>query len=346
MTLPKLSPREVTMAERLSVIHFGLGAIGTELARAVASRRTMEIVGAVDVDPTKVGKDVGEIVDVGRRLGVQVTADLNKVLQDPAGKVVLHTTTSFMAEALAQIEPCIRAGKSVVSTCEQLSYPWLKYPKEAEEMDALAKAHGVTVVGTGVNPGFIMDLLPLTLTAPLVGVQRIKVTRIVDAAQRRLPLQRKVGAGLGREEFEDKATRRQLGHMGMEESVGLIAYGLGWKLDKVTAEIEPVIAQERQVTRFVDVLPGQVAGVHQFARGFKNSREVITLELWMYVGAKDTMDATYIEGKPTIEMKIAGGVHGDVATIAMVVNTALALKDARPGLLTVIDLPTIRARES
>ena len=331
--------------KQIRVVQMGLGSIGIELTKLLASRRNLVVVGAVDVDPDKVGKDIARIAQLNKPLGIPVKSSLEEVLQQTSVDVLLHTASSSFLTTSEQVNLAVKSGISVVSTCEEMAFPWHRHKVAADKLNTLAKKHSATLVGTGVNPGFVMDLLPVTLTGPASGINSITVTRVVDAGKRRLPLQRKVGAGLSEKEFRAKAADGSIRHVGMEESLSLIAYGLGWKLDTITESIEPVISKKTVQTPYLTVQPNQAAGVHQISTGIRNGRTVIKLELYMYVGAENSVDSTYIEATPSIDMKIHGGIFGDSATIGMVANTIYSMAEAPAGLLTVIDLPTIRLQE-
>lgn len=238
-----------------------------------------------------------------------------------------------------QLLQCLSAGCCIVSTCEELSYPLRKHPDLSAKLDAAAKDEGVALVGTGVNPGFILDKLVLTLSAVAQRVDSVKAVRVVDASKRRLPLQKKVGAGMTPEEFRAQVDAGVIKHHGLPESVAMVADGLGFAIDDITETIEPVIAQEPVQTQYLEVAPGQVAGVHQIARGTGGGTEKIYLELRMYVGAKQPADSVELKGEPNLSLIIPGGTHGDVATAAVVVNTIPAIVAAPAGLRTSRDLP-------
>jgi 4-hydroxy-tetrahydrodipicolinate reductase len=219
----------------------------------------------------------------------------------------------------------------VVSTCEELSFPWTANPQLAAELDALARRAGVTLLGTGVNPGYAMDALPLMLTAPLAAVRAVRVLRVVDAGKRRGPLQRKVGAGLTPAEFEARVRAGSVRHVGLPESLHMLATGLGWQLDRTDDSIGAVLADQPISTEFVQVEAGQVAGV----------RQVLNLELRMYVGAPDPQDTVEIEGDPPVRMTIAGGLHGDIATAAIAINAIPSVVRAAPGLASMSEVPLV-----
>jgi 4-hydroxy-tetrahydrodipicolinate reductase len=246
-----------------------------------------------------------------------------------------------LAKVTDQLIQIAEAGAHVVSTCEELSYPWTAQPQIAAELDAAARRAGVTLLGTGVNPGYAMDALPLMLTAPCAAVHSVRVLRVVDAARRRGPLQRKVGAGLTLAEFEARVREGSVRHVGLPESLHMLATRLGWRLDRMDDTIAAVIAEAPIKTDYVHVEAGQVAGVRQVGRGFMGDREVLNLELRMYVGANDPQDTVDIDGDPPVRMTIAGGLHGDVATAAIVINGAASVMRAAPGLASMAEVPLV-----
>jgi hypothetical protein len=322
------------------VVCYGLGPIGLGIARLALARSGVEVVGAVDVDPQKVGRDLGELLG-GPASGVAVSDDPAATIGAGRPEVVLHATSSALSQVAPQLLAIAQSGANVVSTCEELAYPWTAHPQLAAELDAAGRRAGVTLLGTGVNPGYAMDALPLTLTAPCAAVRGVHVLRVVDAGKRRGPLQRKIGAGLTAEQFAAGVRAGTIRHVGLPESLHMLATSLGWHLDRSDDTIEPVIAEQPVVTEFVDVQPGQVAGVRQLARGFIGGREVLSLELRMYVGAADPQDTVAIDGDPPVQMTIAGGLHGDVATAALVVNAIPSVIRAAPGLGSMAEVPLI-----
>ncbi len=319
----------------IRVVQHGLGPIGRGVARLAASRHSLALVGGIDVNPALAGQDLGTIIGLERQMGVRVAADIEAVLADTDVDIVLNCTSSSAAAVASQIEPVVKSGIDVISTCEELARPASE--AVAHALDALAKAHGATVLGTGVNPGFVMDTLPIILTLACQEVRRVQVQRVVNASERREPLQRKVGAGKSPAEFEQLVKAGKVRHAGMLESVAAIARALGWQLERTAETIEPIIAERAVETEYLRVEPGQVAGVHQFGRGYRDGRELITLELSMYVGAPESVDRISVEGNPSLHNELRG-VHGDVSTAAVVVNCIPEVLAARPGLLTMADL--------
>lgn len=270
--------------------------------------------------------------------GVLVSADTGSVFAKPAD-VVVHSTSSYLSSVMDQLLSCVAAGLCVVSTCEELSYPFRKHPELSKTLDEAAREEGVALLGTGVNPGFVMDKLPLTLSAVSQRVDWVSAVRVVDASKRRLPLQKKIGAGMTPEEFRAQVSAGVIKHHGLPESIAMVADGLGFSLDDISETIEPMIADALVKTEFLEVAVGQVAGVHQIARGMAAGKEKIFMELKMYVGAKEPADTVVLKGDPNLTLTIPGGTHGDVATAAVVVNAIPAILAANAGLRTSRDLP-------
>lgn len=330
----------------LHVVQYGLGPIGQATARAVLKKQqagTLELVGAIDIDPAKVGRDVAALLEASDSTGVTVTDEADRVLRATAPDVVLHTTNSFLGDVTDQLEQCIEAGAHVVSSTEELAFPYERHPEQAAAIDEKAREAGVVVVGTGVNPGYAMDTLALTATAPCVEVESVHVERVVDASERRAPLQEKVGAGLTREAFGEKKATGRFGHVGLRESLWMVADGLGWTLDESEETLDPVTSERALDTGHRTVEPGEVAGIHHVAAGLVGGERRLTLDLRMYVGAENPRDSVTVEGDPPIDLVVENGIFGDTATVGLLLNTAPLAVEAAPGLRTMADLPVPRA---
>jgi 2,4-diaminopentanoate dehydrogenase len=325
--------------KKIRAIQYGVGPIGASIARLMRQKQAIEIVGAIDTDPDKIGKDLGEVVGAADApWGITISADAADVLSLSAD-VVIHSTSSALPDVMEQLLACLEAEACIVSTCEELSYPYRTHPELAAQLDKAAKDWGVALVGTGVNPGFAMDKLLVTLAAVSQKIEHAKAVRIVDAGTRRLPLQKKIGAGLSVEEFRARVKAGTIKHVGLPESVAMVADSLNFAVDEITESIEPAVASAQVKTEFLSVEPGQAAGVHQIARGLKAGQELIYLELQMYVGAKEPSDTVELQGQPNISLTIPGGSPGDIATASVVVNTIPVILDAPAGLRTARDLP-------
>jgi 2,4-diaminopentanoate dehydrogenase len=329
----------VKKPSRARVALVGLGPIGIEVGKALAHRPNIELLGAADPAETIAGKKLTDVLG-SPAPGLMVDSSAAALYARSSGQrarqdVAVLCTGSRLESILPQIEEAVQAGLHVVSTCEELAYPELKNPVLAHRIDQKAREHNVGVLGTGVNPGLVMDRLALAAAAACVRVDRVKVTRVVDAAKRRGPLRAKVGAGLTREEFLSGVAQKKLGHVGLSESAAIIAQGLGFPIEEITETIEPVLA--RQETDGIAV--GHVLGLHQIALVQAGDDIKVALDLTMAVGIADPSDTIEIEGDPPVNLKVSGGFHGDRATVGCVVNAIPFIVDAPPGLHTVVTLP-------
>lgn len=326
------------MGDITRVIQYGLGPIGCASARLVDERHSLELVGAVDIDPTKVGRDVGELIGVGRSLGIQTKGTLAEV--DAAADVVLHTTSSYFDLFMGQLLEILGRGFDVVSTSEELTFPWFDCPEQAAEVDAAARRAGKTVLGTGVNPGFLMDSLPLFITSIAQRVDHIDVTRVVNASKRRGPLQAKIGAGMTVDEFRAGMASGRMGHVGLHESAAMIFDTLGKRLVRFVNVVEPVVANAPVRTQFFDVQPGRVRGLHQTGRAYAEGGEFLVLTFRAALDEEPEGDTITVLGQPDLTVKLQG-TNGDLATVAMAVNAIRRVREAAPGLVTMRDLPIV-----
>jgi 2,4-diaminopentanoate dehydrogenase len=328
------------MSDEIRVIEYGLGPIGAAAARHVVERAGLRLVGGVDVDPAKVGRDVGTVIGLDRPLGFPVMSRLDQVLATTAADVVLHTTSSYFDLFREQIAEILGAGLDIVSTAEELAFPWLAHPQDAADIDALARRAGKTVLGTGVNPGFLMDALPLFLTAICQRVDHIGITRVINASTRRGPFQAKIGAGLTVHEFEARMASGRMGHVGLPESVGMVFQTLGKELSHYESVVEPLVAESLITTDYLTVHPGQVRGLRQVARGLSRDGEFLVLTFIAALEAGEDGDTISITGRPDLEVKLRG-TNGDIATVAIAVNAVRRVNEAAPGLVTMRDLPIV-----
>jgi len=328
------------MSEPIRVIQCGLGEIGRRAARLVLEKKSLRLVGAAD--PLHAGRDLGEVLALDRALGIPVAKTLSAALATEADAVI-HCTGSTFAGVYDQLAEIVRRGVHCVTSCEEAFFPFYREPKRAAQLNRLCARHGVAVLGTGVNPGFVMDTLAAITTAVCQRVDAVRVLRVVDAGTRREALQRKVGAGLSVAEFRRQARSLKIRHVGLSESLVFVAEALGWDLEKVDETIAPVLAERTIQTDYVTVKKGQAAGVRQVASGWRNGRKVLELELQMYVGARNPRDQILIEGVPPMRLVVDGGTPGDVATPAILVNCLPLLLEARPGLHTMLTIGLPRA---
>lgn len=315
----------------MKVIQMGLGPIGQAVVNS-GVKRGLEFVGAIDPHPDKAGRDLGELCGTNK-LGIKVEKEVDQLCSRYPGAVVIQTTTSSARAAFDQIKPVLQNGCSVVTTCEELALPGVTDPRLEKRINELAKRYNVSVIPAGINPGFLMDALPACLSTVCGRIDRLKVVRVLDARERRVPFQQKVGIGLTTDEFELNKNRYR--HMGLVESVHALADTMGWKLDIVEEIIEPLTADQEITGCFTSVKKGDVKGLRQKAFGYINDSIVIEMLMEMYAGAENPRDSVIIKGDNPIESTIKGGVQGDRGTVNVVLNTLpLAAKETGFKLMT------------
>lgn len=327
----------------LNVIVVGLGPIGINAAKQVLEDKNMKLVGLVDLDPAKIGKTLDQVGGGKSGKGPKVVSSIKEAAAAGA-QVAIVTTASFFAKVAPTLRECMKYKLHVVSSCEEMSFPAFRNKELAAEIDAEAKKRKVALLGTGVNPGFVMDLLPVVLSSMVTSVTGVKVIRRLDAFKRRRPLQQKVGATMTTEEFNGLKAQGKIGHMGIGESVAMIAAGLGReaKPKDVKIGLEPVIAKKKMASLLGDILPGKVCGMNNTA-SWSGKGLTIELDLTMAVGTEDEKDQVELSGPVPLTLIIPGSTPGDTATVAAMVNCARLLPRVTPGLKTMLDVPAAAA---
>jgi hypothetical protein len=324
------------------ILFYGLGPIGLRAAELAKSRNDLQIVAAVDIDPAMVGMDLGDLLGLESTMGVEVTDDAITAVAESRPDLIVHCTSSWLQKVEIELLACLEAGVSLVSSTEELLWPWLSNPEIAERLDKAALASGAAILGTGVNPGFIMDSLPLFASSVCWEVRKADCRRTLDAAQRRMPFQRKVGVGLDLEEFNAKADTGAFGHVGLRESIALLGAGLGFKLDTIEQGVEPIVAKSE--VRVGDrVIPeGKVLGLRNTGTGVCRGETLVTMDFQAYFGCESPMDEVILDSSPPMHLQIPGGAHGDLATAAMLINAGVRLLETGPGLKTMLQIPLPR----
>ncbi|MHA1657486.1 MAG: NAD(P)H-dependent amine dehydrogenase family protein [Candidatus Heimdallarchaeota archaeon] len=326
--------------KKFTVIQVGFGPMGQLVTKLLVKRPNIQLAGVIDIDPAFVGKKLADFLKVDNCPELTIQSELSPLLTKNVD-VVIIATSSFLEKIAPMILEVVQAGINVISLCEQLSYPWKFHPELSAKIDQAAKEHKVTVTGSGINPGYLMDLLPIVLTAPCETVEKIHVTRMMNSSKRRIPFQKKIGTGLTVGEFNKKISTKEItGHVGLEESMQMIIAALGLDIDKIMEfPPKPMLAKEKFESPFGTVPEGYVRGLHSRGVALKGDKEVIILDFYAYAGDHEEYDSIDIEGIPGIHQKISGGVHGDVGTASMIVNLIPRVVLAQPGLLTMKDLP-------
>ena len=322
------------------MLQVGFGPLGQKIYEMTLGRETEQVVGVIDVAKELRGRDAGSIT-VHEESGVIISDLLEDMVRMTNPDVAVITTVSDMKAVTPLIERVVRLGLPVVSTCEELSYPWETSHGLAQRIDTCAAENGVAVLGTGVNPGFLMDSLPAFLTAVCSHVEKVEVLRYQDAQFRRLPFQKKIGAGLSLADFEIRKREGTLRHVGLTESIRFIADRFGWKLDRVEDIISPVVARSEVRTPALTIPIGYATGVRQVGSGYIGETEKVRLVFQASVGEPEHYDEVQISGNPYITSRIKGGVNGDIATCAITLNAIRSVLEAKPGLRTMSDVPMV-----
>jgi hypothetical protein len=322
----------------IRVAVMGLGHIGREVVRAVLSSPGLELTAVIDSSPQLAGRPVSELVRGAPSLTIQPNA--GRVLGGLRGGVLLLATGSRLRQVMPDLEAAARAGVHVVTTCEEFAFPWLIDEQRADALDRLATSRRCSLLGTGVNPGFVLDRLAATAAGVCGPVRHVNGERVVDLLTRRESLRRRAGLGLSEQEFERGLEAGELGHVGLDQSAALCAIGVGLDYDEFEDEVRPIIAEER-LEGPVRLEPGQVAGIYHRVRCFAEGREVVDLELTLAAGVQ-AYDMLRIDAEPKVELRVSGGYAGDEATAWAVVNAVPRIVAAEPGILTVLELPAGR----
>lgn len=326
------------MMDEIKVIQIGMGPLGIKIADFISQRKGIITVAAIDKNPNLIGTTLNSL-KANLSHEITIESELETSVKNSAPDVAILTTVSDMERITPQILEILKLGIPIVSTCEELSYPWKTAGSLAHQIDQIAKKHHVAVLGTGVNPGFLMDSLPSFLTSVCQSVESVSVSRYQNAAYRRISFQKKIGAGLTLTEFENKKKEGTLRHVGLTESMQFIAAGLGWELDKTKDSISPVIAAEDINVNGSQVIKGCASGVCQIGKGYIDGEVKVTLTFQAAIGEMESYDEVEIKGSPNIKSRITDGVNGDIATCAITINATKQILKAQPGLRTMADIP-------
>lgn len=322
----------------IRVIHVGLGQIGSAIARAAAGRKDLASVAAFDPAPALAGMTLDQVCGDGV-CAIPVRGALEAALADGAPCVALHAVASRIADIERPLVELIRAGLSVVTTAEELISPQRRHADASARIDAAAREAGVTVFAAGVNPGVLMDRLPIYLSSLCVRVDAVRVRRLVDLGRRREALRRKMGVGEERAAVLSRIAAGRIGHVGLVESIQHLADGLGWPLEDLDERLEPVVG-ESDVDRAGEfVAAGRVLGLHHAATASAPGGRTLELSLTMRLDADEPSDEIQIDGEPPIRVRFEGGVAGDEATVATVLNAVRYAAEAAPGLITRLPMP-------
>jgi len=326
------------------VMQWGFGAMGSGIVKLMLERKGIELVGVVDIREELQGKDVGELLGLGRKIGVTVSNDPAEILKSKKPDITMLATGSFVDETLDQVKLILENGSNCISTAEEMAYPWKSHPQQSKELDELARKNQVSLLGTGVNPGFVLDLLIIALTGVCGHVEKIKAARINDLSPFGPTVMKTQGVGTTVEEFEAGLKNGTIvGHIGFQQSIAMIADALGWELDEIVEKREAIVSKTHRETPHVVVEPGMVAGCRHLGYGIMNGKVVIELEHPQQIHPEieniKTGDYITIEGDNPVHVANQPEIAGGKGTINVCVNMIPHVLNARPGLLTMLDLP-------
>lgn len=323
----------------LRILHVGFGPLGVKIVTDLVERKLGIVAAAVDVAPQIVGKRVLELAPAtGSNVVIEKGLDAIDFASIDAAIV---TTSSDLAACAPTFRALLERGATVVSTCEELSWPFLRHAQLAAGLDNVAKRNGGRLLGTGVNPGFLMDAFPVAATAICKSVRAVEVHRYQDASSRRIPFQKKIGVGLDDAQFAAQVKAGTLRHVGLGESLHFVAHHLGLRVERWEEDIKPVYADRDLASGLGPVEEGRICGVRQEARGYDGARIVVDLKFQASIGLVDPHDRVIVDGVPPLDLTWKGGVQGDIATSAITLNSIPSLRAAPPGLHTMASIPLV-----
>jgi 4-hydroxy-tetrahydrodipicolinate reductase len=325
----------------LRILHIGFGPLGIKMVADVHERRLGRVTAAIDINPALTGKELRSIVPAADA-GVRINSSLEDIRDFAAFDAAVVTTSSDLRLCAPTLRALLTKGMTVVTTCEEAVWPWLRHKDLANELDALAKKHSGRLLGTGVNPGAMMDAVPVFVTNVCKNVTSVEVHRIQDATSRRVPFQKKIGATLDDAGFAAGVKEGWLRHVGLGESLHFIAHNLNLPIDNWRESIEPIHATHDMTCALGPIPRGRVAGVRQIGEGLRNGQAIIKLVFAAAIGQSDPQDRVIIKGEPDLDVVYRGGVHGDIATSAITLNAIASLRNAPPGLHTMATVPMVR----
>ena len=336
--------------ENVKVALWGFGAMGSGIAKVLLRKKGVDIVGVCDIHPARVGKSIYELLDIerGEHPDVCVNPNIEEAVHDGNCDICVIATDSFTRKAFSKIKYVVEQNINVVSTAEEMSFPMAQEPELAAEMDKLAKEHGVSILGTGINPGLMMDLLAICLSGCMTDVEKVTCRRVNSLSPFGPAVMEEQGVGLTVDAFNKGVQDGTLaGHVGFAESVGMIAKALGWKVDKFEQQMSPIVTSVDRKSPYGFAKAGDVAGVNMTGQGYVDGEVKIDMvhpqQIEPEMEGTHTGDYIVLNGTPEVNMSIRPEVDGGIGTIAMVVNMIPHVINARPGLKTMLDLPVPRA---
>jgi 4-hydroxy-tetrahydrodipicolinate reductase len=330
--------------DEIRVAVLGTGQMGAGIARLLLAKRGMRLVGACARRAERNGVDLGRAIGLPREMGVAIDSDLPAMIHRSRPEVAIQATCSRLDDAAGEIATLLRHGVHVISIAEQMAWPAATSPATAAALHRLAVDHGVAVLGTGINPGFVLDLLVIALSGVCLDIESISATRVNDLSPYGPSVLQSQGVGLSPGQFRERLEAGTVvGHYGFAESIHMVATAVGWEIERIEERREPIIATARRQTPSVRVEPGQVAGCHHTAVAYRAGRPVIELDHPQQVRPEAegavTGDTIEIRGTPHIRLAGSPEIPGGQGTVALAVNMIPRVLAAPPGLHSMADLP-------
>jgi hypothetical protein len=332
------------MQRKVKVAVLGTGQMGSGILRLLMQKQGVELAGVYGRRADRAGVDVGEAIGLDQKTGIALSADLPGMLASATPDVVIQATCSRVEQAADEIKAVVQAGANVISIAEEMAYPFHQSPGLSEEIHQLALENQVTVLGTGINPGFVLDLLVIVLTGVCFHVESITAKRVNDLSPYGPSVLQTQGVGITPEAFaRGVAEGSVVGHFGFPESISMIAKALGWKIDKIEQTRDPIISNVHRETEFVTIEPGLTAGCTHTAKGYMDGKPVIHLihppQVHPHLEDVQTGDTIEIRGQPDVRFSSGPEIPGGIGTIALAVNMIPQVITSLPGVKTMADLP-------
>jgi 4-hydroxy-tetrahydrodipicolinate reductase len=338
------------MMKNIKIVIWGFGAMGKGMADMLLTKKGVEITGVCDLHPDLVGNSIFNVLEEkqNNHKNVLVSNNIDELLNKESCDLVLLCTDSYTRKAFPKMKMILEAGINCISTAEEMAYPKAQEPELAKKLNIIAKENGVTVLGTGINPGFIMDLLVIALSGTMIDVEHIEANRVNSLSPFGPAVMEEQGVGITVDEFNHGVETDTLaGHVGFAESIYMIADALGKKLDGYEQQMKPIVTSLDRKSKYGEALKGNVAGVNMTGQGLIDGEVFIDMkhpqQIEPEMEGTNTGDYINIKGTPNIHMAITPEIDGGIGTIAMCVNMIPHVLNSRPGLKTMIDLPVPRA---
>ncbi|HPQ46398.1 MAG TPA: 2,4-diaminopentanoate dehydrogenase [Clostridia bacterium] len=334
--------------KNIQIAIWGFGAMGAGMARMISKKTGVDVAAVCDLHPARIGRSAGEVLGINKWKDVIIEDSIEKALDGKDIDLCLLATDSFTRGAFPKMETILEKGINIITTAEEMAYPRAGEPELAKRLDEIAKANGVTVLGTGINPGLIMDLLVICLTGCMEEVIHIEAKRVNSLSPFGETVMEEQGVGITEEEFNDRVAHGKLaGHVGFNESINMIADAIGWKVDEFRQQMKPILTTVDRKSPHGFAPAGNLAGINMTGQGYIDGEVKIDMihpqQIEPEMEGTHTGDYITLAGNPPVNMAITPEVDGGIGTIAMCVNMIPHVMNAKPGLKTMIDLPVPRA---